>query len=113
VRLGGTVTCAWVYGENYMFSAGGCPRGRSGGTIGMNARQEQDSYLFLVRFWKEQGRDRKEWRGRVQHVLSGEAHTFGDWPALIDLMLEMAETEGIEAGGSGDAPAEALRQAAP
>jgi hypothetical protein len=70
----------------------------------MNSKQEQRSHLFLVRFWSQGSRDgqvlqecgRKELSGRVQHVLTGEARTFDDWPTLIDLLLEMAETEGVE-----------------
>ncbi len=39
--------------------------------------------LFTVRLWVEDlGDDRKEWRGKVQHVLSGEAQYFRDWLAL-------------------------------
>jgi hypothetical protein len=29
-------------------------------------------------------------------LLSGEAGTFDDWPTLMDLLLEMAEIDGIE-----------------
>ncbi len=65
----------------------------------MNTKQDQSSHLFLVRFWNEQSNDHthKELRGRVQHVLSGEAHTFRDWQMLVELLREMAEAEGIEA----------------
>jgi hypothetical protein len=30
-----------------------------------------------------------EWRGKVQHVVSGEAHHFQDWPTLTHLLLAM------------------------
>jgi hypothetical protein len=66
----------------------------------MIPNQDQQSHLFLVRFWSEEvgeAGERKELCGRVQHVLSGEAHTFHDWQVLIDLLQEMAETEQIEA----------------
>lgn len=69
----------------------------------MKQQQEHDSHLFLVRFWKAETNDapepryRKEMSGRVQHVLSGEAHTFHDWPTLVDLMLAMAKTDEIDA----------------
>ncbi len=43
--------------------------------------------LFTVRLWVEDlGDDRKEWRGKVQHVLSGEAQYFRDWLALQAFM---------------------------
>jgi hypothetical protein len=89
----------------------------------MNSQHDRGSHLFLVRLWSEEMEklgelgevgDQKgwEWRGRVQHVLSGEAHTFHDWPTLIRLLLEMAETDGIEARAQGGGAA-ALPDAAP
>jgi hypothetical protein len=59
----------------------------------MTTKQDQHSHLFLIRFWSEETGDQSGWRGRVNHVLSGETRPFHDWPALIDLLLEMAETE--------------------
>jgi hypothetical protein len=48
------------------------------------------THLFTLRIWPEPlGDGRVEWRGKVQHVLSGEAHYFRDWPGLIDLMQQM------------------------
>jgi hypothetical protein len=48
------------------------------------------SCLFTVRLWPEElGDGGSEWRGRVQHVLSGEAHYFRDWPALVEALREM------------------------
>ena len=48
------------------------------------------SHLFTVRLWLEDlGDGRTEWRGQVQHVLSGEVRYFRDWPTLITLLLEM------------------------
>jgi len=63
----------------------------------MIPNQDQHSHLFLIRYWSEEVGNQKELRGRVQHVLSGEAHTFHDWHMLIDLLQEMAEAEQIEA----------------
>jgi hypothetical protein len=56
------------------------------------------SQLFLVRLWVgDVGDDSKaEWSGRVQHVLSGQAHSFHDWLGLIDLLLAMLPP--LEAG---------------
>jgi hypothetical protein len=77
----------------------------------MTSKQNQHSHLFLVRLWSEETGDHNGWRGRVNHVLSGEARSFHDLPALIDLLLEMADTEPtqeirgrereIEAGAQG------------
>jgi hypothetical protein len=67
------------------------------------------SHLFLVRLWEEPGdgplvgdvagsndtppntagaADR-EWKGKVQHVVSGESHTFQDLPSLLDFLRAM------------------------
>ena len=40
--------------------------------------------LFTLRMWREElGDGHIEWRGKVQHVTSGEAFYFRDWPGLI------------------------------
>ena len=56
------------------------------------------SHLFTVRLWLERtGEDPARWRGRVEHVLSGEAYYFQDWPKLIDFLLKhLAEESGDE-----------------
>ena len=49
------------------------------------------SHLFTVRLWCEDlGAGQVQWRGQVQHVLSGEAHYFQDWPELETHLLAMA-----------------------
>jgi hypothetical protein len=61
------------------------------------------SHLFTVRLWAEEiGAGQTEWRGRVQHVTSGEAHYFRDWPTLIAYLLKMlpqtkTQPEGVAA----------------
>jgi len=51
------------------------------------------SRLFTVRLWLEDlGDGRSEWRGKVQHVLSGEARYFRDWATLIAALQEMLKT---------------------
>jgi hypothetical protein len=48
------------------------------------------SHLFTVRLWQEElGNDHVEWRGKVQHITSGEAHYFREWSALIAFLLEL------------------------
>ncbi len=47
-------------------------------------RQQPFSHLFTVRLWLEElGNGQTEVRGKVQHVTSGEARYFRDWPTLI------------------------------
>jgi hypothetical protein len=49
----------------------------------------QRSHLFTVRLWAEPVDDGgHEWRGRVQHVLSGERRYFRNWPALERYLME-------------------------
>ena len=73
----------------------------------MNAKENEGSYVFLLRLWPQEaggeaegeanspavgpavGRAEPSWCGRVQHVMSGEAHNFQDWPGLVDLLLTM------------------------
>jgi len=48
------------------------------------------SHLFTVRLWPEDlGAGQVQWRGQVQHVLSGEARYFRDWPELETHLLAM------------------------
>jgi hypothetical protein len=42
------------------------------------------SHLFTLRVWPEPvGEGDVEWRGKVQHVITGEQRYFHDWPTLI------------------------------
>jgi len=52
------------------------------------------SELFTVRLWREYlGDGRVEWRGKVQHVTSGEARYFRDWPMLVARIQEILESD--------------------
>lgn len=43
------------------------------------------SQLLTVRLWKEDlGDGQSEWRGKVQHVSSGEAVYFREWEELVE-----------------------------
>lgn len=47
------------------------------------------SYLFTVRVWREELEEgRFEWRGKVQHALSGETRYFRRWEDLIEFVQE-------------------------
>ena len=50
------------------------------------------SELFTVRVWREQLDEQWEWRGKIQHVTSGEARYFRDWETLIARLQEMLKT---------------------
>ena len=61
------------------------------------------SHLFTVRLWLEPlGNGQSEWRGKVQHVPSGEACFFRDWQVLrtfVEGMLQPPAEEGDLSGG--------------
>ena len=54
------------------------------------------SELFTVRLWREDlGEGRVEWRGKVQHVLSGDTRYFRDWQMLLAFIQETRTETGI------------------
>jgi hypothetical protein len=58
------------------------------------------SHLFTVRLWTEDiGGGQREWRGRVQHVISGEAYYFRDWATLIAHLLKLLPSTGPQREG--------------
>ncbi len=59
------------------------------------SEQRYRSELFTVRLWREQLGDRWEWRGKVQHVMSGETRYFRDWQALLAFLQEVRAEAGI------------------
>jgi hypothetical protein len=72
-------------------------------------KQPGESSLFLVRVWAEGAKDglhpkQARWHGKVQHVVTGEAHGFDDWPELLAWMTEMLRTD------AGTKPGEERRQ---
>jgi hypothetical protein len=71
----------------------------------------QSSHLFMLRFWLEDvGSGQTDWRCKIQHVSSGEARYFRDWPALeafVEELLRWFDPKGTHADGvdkSGRAP---------
>lgn len=47
----------------------------------------QNSQLFTLRLWLEDlGDGKTDWRGKVQHVYSGEVRYFRDWLALQEFV---------------------------
>lgn len=52
-------------------------------TSGTPGPSGHGSHLFTLRLWLEDlGGGETDWRGKVQHVNSGEARYFRDWPTL-------------------------------
>ncbi|HSD82710.1 MAG TPA: hypothetical protein VLG46_02570 [Anaerolineae bacterium] len=59
-----------------------------------DVREPVHAQLFMLRMWREElGEGRIEWRGKVQHVTSGEVRYFRDWPALIACLQEMSSAK--------------------
>lgn len=59
------------------------------------------SHLFMVRLWTEDvGDGHREWRGKVQHVLSGEAIYFRDCAALVAFLSAWVEHRGDAASSA-------------
>jgi hypothetical protein len=53
--------------------------------------QHEGSHLFLVRLWPDQASGNHDgWHGKVQHVVTGKAGTFSDWPSLVGLLTSLA-----------------------
>jgi hypothetical protein len=61
-----------------------------GETTSKQDESYQPSHLFSMRLWPEEMDDGQiEWRGQVQHVLSGETHYFRDWSTLVGHLLTL------------------------
>jgi hypothetical protein len=56
------------------------------------------SHLFTVRLWLEPlGDGQAEWRGKVQHVPSGEAQYVRDWSTLkafLERLVQIPDEQG-------------------
>jgi hypothetical protein len=54
---------------------------------------QKPAQLFTLRVWNEEVGDAKtEWRGRVQHVATGETRYFRTWEALVQFLTEQLGT---------------------
>ncbi len=52
--------------------------------------QKYSSHLFTLRLWQEElGDERHEWRGKIQHVQSGETYYFREWSVLMTAISKM------------------------
>jgi hypothetical protein len=68
-------------------------------------RYQYQSHLFMLRMWQEElGEGRSEWRGKIQHVRSGEVFYFREWSSLVALLEKMlAEIQAHAQLGQSDA----------
>lgn len=61
--------------------------------------------MFFLRLWTSPV-DNSEvtWEGKVQHIMSGQAASFSDWPTLVAALLAMLprDTEAQQGEGNED-----------
>ena len=59
------------------------------------------AHAFMLRLWLEDiGGGRSDWRGRVQHVNSGEVRYFRDWQTLqtfVENLVDQKNPQGNDA----------------
>ena len=59
------------------------------------SRHLSQAHLFTLRLWAEElDPDHVEWRGKVQHVATGEARYFRRWQQLIDHLTATLSADG-------------------
>jgi hypothetical protein len=65
-----------------------------------NTRPQPETQLFTLRLWlADVGDGQTEWRGRLQHVMSGRSRYFRDWPALVaHLCSLLTDIESVQPG---------------
>lgn len=69
----------------------------------MNESSTLYTHLFVIRIWAQDIENgRREWRGRVQHVPSGEVHYFREWADMLDIVRHMLPDMGGDEGISGN-----------
>jgi hypothetical protein len=70
------------------------------------AQEPTQARLFTVRLWREElGAGRREWRGEVHDVVSGERRYFREWSALITSLRALLQAQEPD-GSQGDSPSE-------
>ena len=59
-----------------------------------NTDELTHSQLVILRMWQENlGESQLEWRGKVQHVATGEALYFRDWSGLITCLQQLLRNQ--------------------
>lgn len=57
----------------------------------MTDEDRKPAQLFTLRVWWEAiGDNQKEWRGKVQHILTGETRYFRSWEALVEFLERLS-----------------------
>jgi hypothetical protein len=65
---------------------------------------EQSSFpqasIFVIRFWRESSEAGPHWRGRIEHVRSGESVAFGDLHAMLAFLRRFGIVTGDPSRGA-------------
>lgn len=56
---------------------------------------------FVVRFWREWSATGSRWRGRIEHVESGQSAAFLDLNEMLDFVRRVGVTGGDESWPAG------------
>lgn len=51
--------------------------------------EQVESELFTLRLWPMPGVDGVAWRGKIQHVLTGEVYYFRSWEILVEQLQKL------------------------
>jgi len=61
----------------------------------MNESGSYPTHLFVIRVWAQDIENgRSEWRGRVQHIPSGEVHYFREWADMVSIVQHLLPDNG-------------------
>ena len=58
---------------------------------------------FVVRFWQEWSAAKSRWRGRIEHVQSGESAAFLGVDGMLDFVRRVGVMQGDESRLAGEA----------
>ena len=58
------------------------------------SKEPNRSHLYMLRLWSEdESNHQAAWSARIQHVFSGETHTFQACPQIVDVLLKLSGRE--------------------
>ncbi|MBN1485357.1 MAG: hypothetical protein JXA37_11610 [Chloroflexia bacterium] len=55
---------------------------------------------FVIRFWREWSAGRPQWRGRIEHLQSGQSTAFLDLESMLEFVRSFGIMVGEEKGGA-------------
>lgn len=68
----------------------------------MEGESRKAPEVFTLRVWSEAvGEDQTEWRGRIQHIATGETRYFRTWDALVEFLVRQLGSGHVNWPGTG------------